>query len=68
MIELQPQEYHDAVIGNFGDRDIAKQTETGMTNPTSDAFDTDSIQLQEHSTIDENLDNASIKSDKVKLI
>ena len=44
MIDLQPLGCHDTVIGNFGDRDIAKQTETGMINPMFDVFDTDSIQ------------------------
>ena len=71
MIGLQTLRYHDTVIKNFDERDITKQTETGMTNPMFDAFDTDSIQLQEqYSTVDENLstsDGASIKSYKVKL-
>ena len=71
MIGLQQLRYDDTVFENFGNRDISKQAETGMTNPMFDAFDTDSIQLQEQNpTIDENRstsDGASIKSEKVNV-
>ena len=65
MIELLPPLHDVTVFGNHDDR----PTETQMTNPMFDAFDTDSLKVPEvDSTTDENLtasDGASIKSEKV---